>query len=280
MIQLALDTCLFRVGRGAYLRNSALGWLLFGGFLTCALAVLVASAFLLPGYDHTFTLYLKWQDALVALCWYIALLSLTGCGMVLRYLHALRMGYTREMITLSGVRDGIVLTVRDLSHKNLGSIFWGVGTFCSSFLAALAGLVPLMLLGWTISWSHPLLAVLGTGLALLLSVAGLIVAIPVISVIVAAFIGCLSFCRTMGAARTYRLNGHAMLMIHDFELSILSPGSPESAIELGLLNTEDRRLLLQLLRERWLDAERAWNPRLDEEIATALKEAELQEISA
>jgi len=40
------------------------------------------------------------------------------------------------------------------------------------------------------------------------------------------------------------------------------------------LDAEDRRHLLFLLRERWLDAERPWNPRLGEEIEAALEEAD------
>jgi len=57
-------------------------------------------------------------------------------------------------------------------------------------------------------------------------------------------------------------------------LTIIHPEQQESLFDLNLLDAEDRRLLLFLLRERWLDAERPWNPRLGEEIEAALEEAD------
>jgi len=74
----------------------------------------------------------------------------------------------------------------------------------------------------------------------------------------------------MGAPQTYRLSGETTLRIDGFVLTIIHPEQQESLFDLNLLDAEDRRHLLFLLRERWLDAERPWNPRLGEEIEAAL----------
>src|ERR1700676_3934633 len=114
MIQSALHTYLFRLGRKAYIKTGLLGWLLFIAFLICAVSSAIFGIKLLPIYNHAFTPFLKWQDALVALCWYISLISLLGCVLIVRFLYALRAGYRKEMLVLSDT----VLTVRDLSHEN------------------------------------------------------------------------------------------------------------------------------------------------------------------
>src|SRR5712692_10398554 len=90
MIQSAANTYLFRLGRPSYRRISLLAWLLFAGYLLCAVVSAALGMRLYPTYAHTFTPYLKWQDALVALCWYITFISLGGCVLIGRFLFALR----------------------------------------------------------------------------------------------------------------------------------------------------------------------------------------------
>ena len=48
----------------------------------------------------------------------------------------------------------------------------------------------------------------------------------------------------------------------------------EFVLDLNLLEPDDQRHLLHLLYERWLEAQRSWNPSLGEEIEEALREAE------
>ena len=76
MIQTAANTYRFYLGRASYRRISALSWLLFSAFLGCTILSVLFSIRLLPTYAHTFTLYLKWQDTLVALSWGVALFAL------------------------------------------------------------------------------------------------------------------------------------------------------------------------------------------------------------
>src|SRR5713226_3566238 len=74
---------IFCLARAPYLRTFLRGSLLLGVFLTCGLLAALLGAWLWPTYSHTFTPYLKWQDVLVASCWYLALLSVLGCAMAL-----------------------------------------------------------------------------------------------------------------------------------------------------------------------------------------------------
>src|SRR5947199_7197153 len=171
MIQSTVDTHLFRVDRPSYVRTRLLGLLWLGGFFSCACLALLLSAWLLPTYDHTFTFYLKWQDALVAFLWAIALFSLIGCVFALRFLSALHIGYTRSMLTL--VKDKH-LAVRDLSPENMVSGFWMIHAKFWCLVTALIGLLPAMLLGWTASIADPILMVLATGVLVLLGIAGLV----------------------------------------------------------------------------------------------------------
>src|SRR5437588_12559438 len=122
MLQPATDTTIFYLKRASYVRIRLLGWLLIAGSACCALLCIVLGARLLPTYEHTFTLYLKWQDALVASLWYIALIALGGCVLVVRFLYALRSGYRKGMLILKQE----TFIGRDLSPKNLASIYWAV----------------------------------------------------------------------------------------------------------------------------------------------------------
>jgi hypothetical protein len=175
------------------------------------------------------------------------------------------------MLTVVG---DTALIVRDLSHENLASIFWLVGTALSCFIAALVGLIPEMLLAWTLHLPNPLFAVLTSALAVVLSVVSLTMTLPAISFVIIGLIGSISFCRKMGSPQVYKLVGHATLSINGFVLEIMYPDAPEAMIDLNMLNTDDQRHLLYLLRERWVCSLLPWNPQLGEEIEVALGEAE------
>lgn len=270
MIQSKEDTYIYRLKRASYGRIRLVAWLLIVGSFACALICIMLSALLLPTYTHTFTLYLKWQDALLATLWFTALLALGSCILVLRFLYALRAGYYKSMLRL----QGDTLTGRDLSPKNLSSIYWAVSTAFGCFMAALLGLVPLMLVGWTLRLPHPLLLVLGTGLAGILSLAGLVVTAIALAFVLIGIAGSISFCRQMGAPQTYRLTNQATLSIDGFVLSIIYPDQQESLFDLNLLELDDACHFLHLLHERWLEAQQGWNPSLGEEIEEALREAE------
>jgi len=231
---------------------------------------------LYPTYAHTFTPYLKWQDALVALCWYITFISLGGCVLIGRFLFALRAGYTSAMLVVSES----ALIVRDLSHENLSSIFWLVGTSLTCALTALAGLLPEMLLGWILHLSSPLLVVLATGVTIVLSLAGLALTLPFLSFVVIGIVGSVSFCRKMGSPQTYRLTNQASLSIDGFVLTIIYPDAPESMIDLKILDAGDQRHLLHLLREHWIGIPGPWNPQLGAEIEAALEEAKRSAVFA
>ena len=274
MIQSATNTYLFRLGRTSYVRTNILASLLLGGFVLCAVVSAVLGTRLFPTYSHIFAPYLKWQDALLALCCCITFIALGGCVLIVRFLYALRAGYTKEMLVLSDS----ALTVRDLSSENLASIFWLVSTELSCCIALLIGLIPEMLIGWTLHLSHAMLAVLATGVAILLSLAGLAIVLPAFSFIVIGLVGSVSFCRKMGSLHTYQLTNQASLSIDGFVLTIIYPDAPEAMLDLKLLNPQDQRHLLHLLRERWLGAQDTWNPQLGDEIEAALVETERADV--
>lgn len=271
MIQTPVNNYVFYLSRPSYKRMRLLSWLLIGASLAIAFACVVLAIKLWPTYSHAFTPYLKWQDALLASLWYIALLLLGGIVLVARFLYAVHAGYSQGMFILG---SDSTLIVRDLSPKNLSSIYWAVGTALSCFIAAQIGLIPVILVGWTIHLPHPALVVLGTAAAIALSLAGLTVTLVASSFVLIGWVGCISFCRKMGAPQTYRLSNQSTLRIDGFVLSIIHPDQQESMFDLNLLDVKDQRHLLFLLHKRWLDAERPWNPRLGEEIEAALEEAE------
>ena len=255
----------------AYRRTRMLAWLLGGAFLLCALLGVVAATLLWPTYTHGFTLYLKWQDALVASSSCIALVSLGGCVLVCRFLHALRQGYLHCMLMLE---DGNRLSGRDLSPKNLQSIFWAVSTTFACFVVMLIGLAPFVLIGWTLHISNLVLMVFATFAAFLLSLGGLVVSVPFGTFFLIGLVGGVSFCRRMGGLQTYTLNSHTSLRIDGSVLAVLHPERPETLFDLQMLLPADQRRLLTLLRERWLAAERPWSPTLGDEIEQALHTAE------
>lgn len=271
MKQSAPDTYFFRLSHIAYKRTLLPGWLLFSGLLLCAFFSAVSGVRLLPTYAHNFTFYLKWQDVLVALLWFITFLSLGGSILVGRFLYALRAGYHEGMVALISDR---ALSVRDLSAGNLSSILGLLVTILSCFLATLVGLMPEMLLGWTLQLPSPVLALSGTVIAIVLSILGLAIVLLAASCTLVGCIGAVSTCRKMGASQTYQLATQTSLILDGLVLTIVYPDGPESTIELDLLEAQEQRLLLSRLHKCWLDAQRPWNPYLGEQIEAALKEAE------
>jgi hypothetical protein len=262
----------YSLTRQSYQHASWLAWLMFGVFLLCVGLGITGGILLWPTYTHEFTFYLKWQDALVACSWCVALVALGGCILVQRFLHALRQGYRGPALSLE---DKHKLSGRDLSPKNFISIFWAVATTFSCFVVMLIGLAPAVLIGWTLHLTNPVLLVFATGAAFLLSLGGLIVSVPFGAFFLIGLMGGVSFCRRMGAMQTYILNSQTTLRINGFVLAIIQPDNPESLFDLHLLATQDQRQLLTLLRERWSEESgRLWNPALGDEIEAALKRAE------
>jgi hypothetical protein len=276
MKQPVIDADRFRLGWRSYMRAGTLGLLMLSGLILSAIATLSGGIALWTHYDHNFTLYLKWQDALVALLWFITFLALGGCALVIRFLYALHAGYRHHMITLVGNSS---LTVRDLSPHNLASIFWMLNSAFWCFVAALIGLLPAILIGWTSHLSSLFLAIVLTGLAALLSLVGLVVSIVAISFIIIGCVGAISFARKLGAAQSYKLTTQAVLRIDEFVLTIIYPGTSETMVDLNLLDKEDQRRLLSLLHTRWIDAQQIWNPALGEEIEAARQVADAHNVA-
>lgn len=271
MVQMVKDTYRFDLARSQYSRIRSLGWLFLFGLIVCAIAGVVCGALLWQTYSHDFTLYLKWQDALVGLSWFIAFMAVAGSMLVVRFLYALHEGHTAGMLTFEGPAT---VMVRDLSSENMKGIFWIMNSSFWCFVTALIGLVPAILVGWTMHIANPVIMVATTGLAVLLSVAGIAISIAALSFIVIGCVGGVSFCRKLGSSQTYQLNGQATLRIDNFVLTISYPGSAESLVDLNLLSAEDQRQLLDLLHKRWMDASQVWSPTLGDEIAQALKASE------
>src|SRR2546428_8333403 len=93
------------------------------------------------------------------------------------------------------------------------------------FVTVLVGLLPEMLLGWILYIPNPVLMVLATGVMILLGIAGLALSITFGSFIVVGCLGAITFCRNLGAERTYPLNDHTTLRLDDAILTIIYPGN-------------------------------------------------------
>ncbi len=260
----------FSLARHSYWRIRLKAWCILGAYVLCAFLGASGGLWLWPTYPHNFTIYLKWQDALVWGCWCLTVVSLIGCTLVARFLYALRQGHRHSMLLL---RAGNILTVRDLSAENLVSIFWAVATTFACFCVMMLGLLPAALIGWTTHLSSPTLVFFLTLIAVLLSLAGLVLAIPFGVCFVVGMVCWVSFCRHMGASQTYTLGAQTTLRIDDCVLAIMHSDKPETLFDLQLLTPEDRHRLLTLLRQRWQEAEHTWNPTLGEEIEALLSEA-------
>ncbi len=259
----------FYLSHTSYKRARLLAWILILASLTIALVFVILSVRLWSSYEHKFTPYLKWQDALFGTLCYLSLMLIIGSAMVVRFYYALRVGFYQGMFIQKG---GSSLVVRDLSSKNLSSIYWAIGTTLSCFIAALVGMIPEILIGWTIHLPHPMLVVICTAIAILLSMAGLVVTLVAISFILIGWMGCFSFCRKIGAPQTYQLDRQTTIRLDGFVLSITHPHQQEVVFDLNLLELKDQHRLFSLLQNCWLDAEVAWNPGSGEEIEAVQKE--------
>ena len=191
--------------------------------------------------------------------------------MVLRFYYAVRAGFYQGMFIQ---KDRSTLVVRDLSAKNLSGIYWAIGTTLSCFIAALVGLIPEILIGWTIHLPHPILVVIGNGIAILLSLAGLVVTLIATTIIFIGLMGCFSYCRKIGAPQTYQIDRHTTMLLDDLVLSITQPQQQESLFDLNLLDLRDRNHFFTLLYKCCLDAGCAWNSGSHEEIEAVQKEAD------
>jgi MFS family permease len=252
MIQSAVDTYLFRLGRPAYKHNHTLGWLWCIGFLAGAITTLLLSLVLLPTYAHTFTPYLRWQDALVAFLWFVTLLCLSGCIFGVRYLKVLHTGYTKELLTIT---DGQQLTVRDLSPDKLTSFFWMLYAAFWCFMVVLVGLLPEMLIGWTLHLPSLPLVILATGVATLLSLAGLALSVTFGWFILMGAIGAIPLFNKFGAVHTYKLDSHTVLRIDEDVLTVIYPGRQEAMIDLKTLDKEDLAYLMPLIHGYVIDTQ-------------------------
>ena len=265
----------FRPGRSAYQRIIARSWLMLMGLLSLALITLVLGIVMWKTYNHHFTFYLKWQDALVSLLWFISFLGVGGSVMAGRFLYAVHTGRAEGMIVLI---DNQHLVARDLSSLNLASIFWMLHSTFWCFVAFLLGLVPAILIGWTLHIANHGLMIFTTILAGLLSLGGFAVSVGATVCIVVGCVGAISFTRKLGAAQHYVLNNRTILRIDDFVLTISHPGTEEALVDLNLLDKADQQKLLSLLHERWVGGQGDWNPELGEEIEAALHDRELQRV--
>ncbi|GCE10384.1 hypothetical protein [Tengunoibacter tsumagoiensis] len=271
MIHRADDSYRFDLDDARYSHIRRLSWLFLVTLIISGVVAGLVGLAIWQTYQHTLTFYLKWQDALVGLSWFLSCIALGGSILIIRFLSALHAGNHEGMVTFDGKET---IMVRDLSSENMKSIFWIMNSSFWCFVAVLVGLVPDILLGWTLQLPDPLLVIFATAIVVLLTLAGLVVSIISASFIIIGITGGISFGRKLGSSHTYKLNGQATIRIDNFVMTIIYPGNPESMVDLNLLSCEDQKQLLFLLRKRWMDAERVWSPSLGEEIELALEEAE------
>lgn len=274
MIQPASDVYQFRLGRAAYRRIRNRGWLFLIGLVVGAVSALILGVFLWRTYPHTFTPYLKWQDGLVGLLGSIAFIALGACIFIIRFLCAQGSGYSQGMITVTGKTS---IALRDLAPENYTSILWMMNSAFWCFFVMFVGLLPAIFIGWTLHLSNPILAFVATGIAIILSIAGFIVSVVAAVAIIVGCVGVSTFCRRLGAVHTYQLDGRATIRIENFVLTVTYPSTPETVVDLNLLDVVDQQQLLALLHKRWSDAREAWNPSLGEEIVVAMEEVQVRD---
>ena len=240
------ETQIFRLECKAYRRMLRQGWSWCAGYMVAAGLALTGGLLLLPTYTHIWTPYLKWQDALVSLLCFIGLLGLAGATFVLRFLYALRAGYTTGILHLN--RDHTI-AVRDLSHENFISIFWMMHAAFWCFILVLLGLSPEILLRWTLHLANPMLAFFTTALVVLLSLAGMVLCAVFGFFILVGCVGLFNTCRNLGALYTYKLDNRINIRLDDSNLTIIYPDKPEAMLDLNVLKPEERQRLFALLQE-------------------------------
>ncbi len=253
----------FYLSYTSYKRTRLLAWMLVLVSLTIAIAFAILSVKLWSSYTHIFTPYLKWQDALLATLCFVSFILIVASAMVMRFYYAVRTGFYEGTFIQKG---SSTLIVRDLSSKNLASIYWAIGSTLSCFSAALIGLIPEILIGWTIHMPNLLLVVICTGIALLLSLVGFVVTLIAASFMFIGLMGCFSFGRNVGAPQTYQLDRRTTLRLDDLVLSITHPHQQEVVFDLNLLDLKDQYRLCTLLYKYCLDTECSWNSDLGDVI--------------
>lgn len=199
-----------------------------------------------PSYTHPFTPYLKWQDALLATLCYGSIILLLAAIILARFRFACRQGSRQGTLILQP--DG-TLTVRDLSPKNFHAVYSMVESSFTCFLATLVGLSPLILIGWTLHFSHLIFVVIATAAAIAISVAGLILSLIFATFIIIGLFGARALARSLGASHTYSLTPLTTLRIDNDTLTITCPNQPETLFDLHLLEPDDQRHLLHLLQQ-------------------------------
>jgi hypothetical protein len=265
------NNLVFYLSYASFRGTRLLAWLLVLVSLSVAFACIVLSLRLWSTYTHVFTPYLKWQDALLATLCYLSIILIGASVMVMRFYYAVKAGFHQGMIIQ---KDSSTLVVRDLSSKNLISIYRAIGTILWCFIAALVGLVPVILLGWTIHLPHPALVMLCTGVAILLSLAGLVVTLISTAFIFIGWMGCVSFCRSLGAPQTYQLNRQTTMRLDDMVLSITYPHQAEAVLDLRLLEPEEQYHILSLLHTYYPRGEYFWHPDTGDEIENVSEEVD------
>ncbi|GAC1550968.1 MAG: hypothetical protein NVS2B2_00070 [Ktedonobacteraceae bacterium] len=273
MIQSVSSTHTFYQDRAAYMRTRRLGWLMCGVFLLGAIVSFVLGVKVWGTYTHVFTFYLKWQDALVALLWFFTFLTLCGSVLILRFQYAVRVGYVKGVFSLI---DTTSVAVRDISAENLASIFWILNASFWCFVTVLVGLVPVILIGWTLHITPLLLAIVATGVAILLSLAGMVLSVTLSIFIIVGGFGAVSLWQKLGLVHTYKLDTHTTIRCDGNILTVIYPDMPESMLDLNALDKGDKHLLLALLHERWLASERLWTLSFDAAIEKSTQNVEVE----
>lgn len=271
MIQSTEDTHTFYQSRVAYVRTRRLGWLMCSVFLLGAIISFIAGIKVWGTYTHVFTFYLKWQDALVALLWFFSFLTLCGSVLILRFQYAVRVGYIKGVFSFI---NGTSIEVRDISAENLASIFWILNASFWCFVIMLVGLVPVILIGWTLHTTPLLFAIVATGIATLLSLAGIVLTITLSIFVIVGGFGAVSLWQKLGLMHIYKLDTHTTIRCDGNILTVIYPDMPESMLNLNVLSKADRQLLLTLLYEHWLASECLWTLAFDIAIETHAEKTE------
>lgn len=275
MIQTQQRATILYPAQSAYQRNRLLAIVLIAASLIGAVCFAALGILFWPAYTHPFTPYLKWQDALLAILWYLSFLFIISAIVITRFLIALRISQRRGILIL---QHSGALTLRDVSPKNFASIYSMLTASLTCFLATLVGLSPNILIGWTLHLASPALLIFTTALAITLSLLGLTVTLVSVTFVVISIIGAITLTRNIGAPHTYQLTKQTALRIDSLPSPVLTvtyPDRPETLFDLNLLHLRDQQRLLHLLQQHWLDARsrQPWSPLLGQQIETALQES-------
>ena len=261
----------------SYNRTRLLGVGMCAVLLLCSALALLLGIHMWGTYTHVFKPYLKWQDALTYSLWFFSFLCLGGTALVARFLVAAAQGYRNGTYSIHEEK----LVVCDTSHGNLGSIFWVLNAAFWCFIAVLVGLVPVILIGWTIHLSPLLLAIVATGLALLLSLAGLVVSAIGGSFICIGIVGLVPFSKKMGAPHVYKMDGKLTVRVDGHVLTAIYPDTPETMLDLNSFEPHEQHLLLTRLYEQWQRSNQLWMLEWDEQsVMVSVAESQKAHVAA